>query len=94
MKQRSDDPEVTRRRDAWTDDVCREFGLDRETIAAITPELLQLVAGVAHGPARPAGPITALLVGIAATRDGGEPSAEALRAQIARVGAMLDGWQP
>lgn len=94
MKQRSDDPEVTRRRDAWTDDVCRELNLDRDTVAAITPDLLKLVAGVAHGPARPAGPITALLVGIAATRAGGEPSPEALREQITRVEAMLDGWQP
>lgn len=90
-KKRPDDPEVTRRREAWIDDVCAELGLDREVVTAATPAVLHMTAGVAHGPARPAAPLTAMLVGLAAARDG-EVGVEAIRAQVERVEALLEGW--
>ncbi len=53
----------------WLGVVCAEFDIDRELLDAVVPQLLDLTRDVAHGPSRPAAPMTAFLLGIAATRD-------------------------
>lgn len=52
--------------DAWLDQVCEALEVDRAKLAAVTPQLLELVAQVAHGPSRPGGPLTAVAVALAA----------------------------
>lgn len=52
----------------WLGVVCDEFDIDRELLDAVVPQLLDLTRDVAHGPSRPAAPMTAFLLGIAATR--------------------------
>ena len=55
----------------WLDEVCAALGVDRGLLAEVTPEVLDLVGRVAHGPSRPGGPLTAMAVGIAAAQGGG-----------------------
>ena len=52
----------------WLGTVCEEFDIDKELLHAVVPQLLDLTRDVAHGPARPAAPMTAFLLGVAATR--------------------------
>lgn len=52
----------------WLGVVCEEFDIDKELLDAVVPQLLDLTRDVAHGPSRPAAPMTAFLLGIAATR--------------------------
>lgn len=52
----------------WLGVVCDEFGIDKDLLSAVVPQLLDLTRDVAHGPARPAAPMTAFLLGVAATR--------------------------
>lgn len=74
----------------WTAAVLAELGLaetalDRDLV-------LDLARDVAHGVARPAAPLTAYLVGLAAGRDGGAVD-PAVAADLARrVGALAAGW--
>jgi hypothetical protein len=63
----------------WVDAVSRELGLGPVDVKAV----LDLARDVAHGVARPAAPLTCLLVGLAA-RD-----ADDLDAVIDRVRALL-----
>jgi hypothetical protein len=50
----------------WVAEVCRDLGLDLADQDATTTRVLDLTAHVAHGVARPAAPVTAFLVGLAA----------------------------
>jgi hypothetical protein len=52
----------------WIAAVCAELDLDLTDQARTTNEVLDLTADVAHGVARPAAPVTAFLVGLAAGR--------------------------
>lgn len=52
----------------WLGTVCDELDIDRELLHAVVPQLLDLTRDVAHGPSRPAAPMTAFLLGIAASR--------------------------
>ena len=52
----------------WIEAVCAELGLDLADQRATTTTVLDLTADVAHGVARPAAPVTAFLVGLAAGR--------------------------
>ena len=65
--------------DEWVDLVCRELDIDRPDIQA----LLDFTREVAHQVARPAAPLTSLLVGLAAR------NAENVPAVIDRVRALL-----
>jgi molybdopterin-guanine dinucleotide biosynthesis protein A len=56
----------------WVVDVCAELGLDAAGIDVT--DLLDLTRDVAHGVARPAAPLTAFLVGLAAGRDAAAPA--------------------
>lgn len=74
--------------DAWTDLVARELGLDPATLDRNL--LLDMTKDVAHGVARPAAPLTAFLVGLAAGREGGTP--EDVSAACATVSRMAGEW--
>ncbi len=50
----------------WLDEVCDTLKVDRAKLAAVSPQLLGLVAQVAHGPSRPGGPLTAVAVALSA----------------------------
>lgn len=52
----------------WLGVVCDELGIDKELLHAVVPQLLDLTRDVAHGPSRPAAPMTAFLLGVAANR--------------------------
>ena len=69
--------------EAWLDRVCETLGVDRAELAAVTPEVLDLVGQVAHGPSRPGAPMTAMVVGLAASK------AEDFRAGITEAIAKL-----
>ena len=76
--------------DAWIATAGDALGVDR---AAMQRDLLlDLTRDVAHGVARPAAPLTAFLVGLAAGRAGG--SAEDVKAAIGRLAAVLESYEP
>jgi hypothetical protein len=71
----------------WMDAVCLELGLDRDEIDRDL--VLNLARDVAHGVARPAAPLTAYLLGLAAGQ-GADP-----RQIAARITAMAEaGFAP
>jgi hypothetical protein len=77
----------------WTALVSRELGVaDLVDPAATTRLVLDLARDVAHGVARPAAPLTAYLLGVAAGR-ADEPAAAApgLAARIAELAASWGG---
>ena len=78
--------------DTWLHDVATALGLP-DASALDTPGLLALVRQVAHGVARPAGPLTAFMVGYAAGLHGGAPDAvhDALSKVTALVETRTDG---
>ncbi len=71
----------------WTAAVCAELGLDP---GIDRTRLLDLTRDVAHGVARPAAPLTAYLVGLAAGRSADPQAATA--AAIEQVEALVAGW--
>lgn len=52
----------------WLDAVSTELGVEPAVIQEMMTELLDLTRDVAHGPSRPAAPLTAFLVGLASGR--------------------------
>lgn len=74
--------------EAWLDQVCAALDVDRAQLAAVTPQILDLVAKCAHGPSRPGGPLTAMAVGIAATRT--DDFVAGVNAGIAAIEPLLD----
>jgi len=56
--------------DEWTAQVSAALGLDPDALDRDV--VLDLTKDVAHGVARPAAPLTAFLLGVAAGRSGGE----------------------
>lgn len=63
-----DSPREMARMNAWLDAACAVLAVDRAQVAAVTPEMLRLIGEVAHGPSRPAAPLTAFALGVAAAR--------------------------
>lgn len=59
---------------AWLDDVADQLGIDRDEERALVGEILQLTSTVAHDRSRPAAPVTAFLIGLAAGRAGTDPT--------------------
>lgn len=74
--------------DAWTMDVCHALDLDPGSLDRDL--LLDLTKEVAHGVARPAAPLTAFLVGLAAGREGG--GAQEVRAACEVVARLALEW--
>ena len=70
--------------DAWTTHVSHALDLDPGSLDR--DMLLDLTKEVAHGVARPAAPLTAFLVGLAAGREGGgAPEVRAACEVVARL---------
>ncbi|MGO1592054.1 MAG: DUF6457 domain-containing protein [Ancrocorticia sp.] len=68
-----DDPEKMAKMAAWLDAAGAEIGVDPSVMADNQTALLDLINTVAHGPSRPAAPLTAFLVGYAAASQGRDP---------------------
>lgn len=80
---------------AWLDEVCTELGVDRELMTQTTGPLLALIRDVAHGPSRPAAPLTAFLLGLASARDGArsvEDQAASVGERIATLSRLAREW--
>lgn len=78
----------------WVAAVARQLGLDLAAAdqQEIVTAVLDLTADVAHGVSRPAAPVTAFLVGLAAGR-AADPAA-AVPSHIAAVGDLAALWPP
>ncbi len=75
----------------WTAAVCRELGItDAVDADAATALVLDLARDVAHGVARPAAPLTAFLVGVAAGR-AVDPAA-AVTERAGQVSRLVERW--
>jgi Domain of unknown function (DUF6457) len=74
--------------DEFTKTVTRALGLDEN---ALDRDLvLELTKDVAHNVARPAAPLAAFLVGLAAGKAGGGP--DEVRAAVTKVAALAAGY--
>lgn len=51
---------------AWLTRACEELGIDPQILDTTAGPLLDVVRDVARGPSRPAAPLTAFLIGLAA----------------------------
>ena len=75
--------------DDWLAFVADDLDLDPSVADhALLSLVLDLTRSIAHGVARPAAPVTAFLVGVAAGRANGD--AHAVRLAMARVQALLE----
>lgn len=76
----------------WVGAVCRELDIaDLVVPAAMQPRVLDLARDVAHDVARPAAPLTAYLLGLAAGRHG-DP--EAVAGELTeRIRLLTEGWK-
>jgi hypothetical protein len=76
----------------WVAEVCRDLELELADQDATVNQVLDLTADVAHGVARPAAPVTAFLIGLAAGRSAhpDETVAELTRT----LGERAKSWQP
>lgn len=72
----------------WMAAVCAELGIDGPIDRDL---ILDMTRDVAHGVARPAAPLTAYLVGLAAGRSGNAATATA--DAVTRVAQLAAGWQ-
>ena len=75
----------------WTSRVAPALGVDAGLVDATRDDVLDMVREVAHGVVRPAAPLTAFVVGLAAgaaQARGAEPE-EAVREALATVDALL-----
>ncbi|WP_018636875.1 DUF6457 domain-containing protein [Parafrankia elaeagni] len=79
--------EVSRALDGWVARVSAALGLEPGSVDAAL--VLDLTRDVAHGVARPAAPLTAFLVGLAAGRAGG--SGPDVHAAVETVLSLLPG---
>ena len=89
MNEKKNDPDLESAH-VWLESVSTELGQD----PALVEDLLDLTRDVAHGPSRPAAPLTAFLVGLASGRAleagaGPEATVDETRETIERVLALL-----
>jgi hypothetical protein len=75
----------------WVTAVVQELGLEGALDSARSVDMvLDLTSDVAHGVSRPAAPVTAFLVGVAAGR--ADDPAVAARDYAQKIGRLADGW--
>ena len=67
---------------------CTALGVDRSTVDQDL--ILELTKDVAHNVTRPAAPLSAFIVGLAAGKAGGD--ADAVRAAATKVAALAAGY--
>lgn len=79
---------------AWLDEVCAALDVERELMTRTTGPLLALIREVAHGPSRPAAPLTAFLLGLASARatEDVETQADAVTERIALLSRLAQDW--
>lgn len=76
--------------DAWLADAADVLGIERDAVQRDL--LLDLTRDVAHAVARPAAPLTAFLVGLAAGKAGGSP--QDVKDATDRLLQALATWSP
>ena len=75
----------------WVTAVRRELGLEGSfDVDALVDKVLDLTSDVAHGVSRPAAPVTAFLVGLAAGRAADVSTAVTDHAGV--VSRLAEGW--
>lgn len=75
----------------WITAVSRELGLEGSLDSDATVDLvLDLTSDVAHGVSRPAAPVTAFLIGVAAGR--ADDPTVAARDFAGKVSKLAEGW--
>lgn len=98
MSQKQPDPNLEKAH-AWLESVSLKLDQDPAVIRELMMELLDLTRDVAHGPSRPAAPLTTFLLGLATGRalgpeTGADTGTEAAvfksRENIARVLELLE----
>ncbi len=73
----------------WLEAVCQELDIEPTVLDDNIDPLLDLIRDVAHGPSRPAAPLTAFLVGISAgATTGTERPADLARVVAERTAAV------
>lgn len=72
--------------DEWIAALCAELGVDVRLVA--TDTMLDVVSDVAHNVSRPAAPLSAFVVGLAAAANGGDEEAVLGAAEKARQLAL------
>ena len=75
----------------WVDALCADLGVDRGLVQM--EPLLDITREVAHGVARPAGPLTTFIIALAAASGGDSASSrEALERAIRTTEALVASW--
>jgi hypothetical protein len=74
---------------AWVEHLCTTLGVD--SAAVDLRALLDMTKDVAHNVDRPAAPVSAFVVGLAAAREGGTP--EAVAAACERAAEAARAWE-
>lgn len=90
-----DSPAEVKSAHEWLNQASETLGISPEVTRELVGDLLDLTRDVAHGPSRPAAPVTAFLVGLSAGRGleagaGDEKTVEQVRAAIKSVNAKLE----
>ena len=86
MSQRKDDPVEMERMRKWLRVAAEDLGVAEDEYAPFEADLLALTRTLAHGPSRPAAPITTFLVGITAGRG------ESVEGNIERLTALAEAF--
>lgn len=91
------DPKALHTAHQWLVAAGERLGVSSDALTPVIPDLLDLTRDVAHGPSRPAAPLTAFLVGLAAGQDGSadasvDETVDAVRAKIAGLQPLLENW--
>jgi hypothetical protein len=71
-KKHKDSPEEMHSAHAWLEHVAEELDLPQDVVRASIRDILDLTSAVAHNRSRPAAPVTAFLVGLAAGQAAGQ----------------------
>jgi hypothetical protein len=75
----------------WVTAVARELGLEEAVESPASVDMvLDLTSDVAHGVSRPAAPVTAFLIGVAAGR--ADDPAVAARDYAGKIAKLAQGW--
>lgn len=74
---------------AWVEHLCTTLGVDSSAVDLRA--LLDMTREVAHHVDRPAAPVSAYVVGLAAAREGGSP--EAVAAACERAAEAARAWE-
>jgi hypothetical protein len=74
---------------SWVEHLCTRLGVDPDSVQL--REILDMTRDVAHHVDRPAAPVSAFVVGLAAARAGGTP--DAVRDALATASEAALAWE-